>query len=93
MENTMKKKVSADYTTASERIKSWTVNIYLLIMLVLYPLFLVNGYMDLVYKKWALFLYATAAALLVSLVWYLPERKKEKKKSKRVKLLLSLIHI
>ena len=57
MENTMKKKVSADYTTASERIKSWTVNIYLLIMLVLYPLFLVNGYMDLVYKKWALFLY------------------------------------
>ena len=87
MENTMKKKVSADYTTASERIKSWTVNIYLLIMLVLYPLFLVNGYMDLVYKKWALFLYATAAALLVSLVWYLPERKKEKKKRKRVKLL------
>lgn len=32
--------------------------IYLLIMLVLYPLFLVHGYEDLVYKKWALLLYA-----------------------------------
>lgn len=89
MGNTMKKKASADYTVISERIKSWTVNIYLLVILVLYPLFLVNGYMDLVYKKWALLLYSTVAALLVSLIWYLPERKKGGKKDKKVKWLLT----
>lgn len=89
MENTMKKKASMDYTAVSERIKSWTVNIYLMIMLCVYPLFLVHGYMDLVYKKWALFLYSTAAALLVSLVWYLPERKKGEKKEKKIKWLLT----
>lgn len=79
----MKKKVSRDYAAVSERIKSWTVNIYLTIMLCVYPLFLVHGYMDLVYKKWALFLYSTAAALAVSLIWYLPERKKGESKGRK----------
>lgn len=84
MENTMAnkvsgrkvsgKKVSGKHETFSGQVRAWTANIYLIIMLGIYPLFVVNGYINLVYKKWALFLYATAVAILVSLMWYLPER-------------------
>ncbi len=42
--------------------------IYLWIMLAVYPLFMGRGYEELVYKKWMLFLYASLAFVLVSLV-------------------------
>ena len=42
--------------------------IYLWIMLAVYPLFMGKGYEELVYKKWILFLYASLAFVLVSLV-------------------------
>lgn len=40
--------------------------IYLFLMLAVYPLFMGHGYEDLVYKKWALFLYASIAFVLMS---------------------------
>lgn len=83
MENTMKNKGSEDHDIFSGQIKTWIANIYLIIMLGLYPLFLVNGYIDLVYKKWALFLYVTAVAIIVSLIWYLPERTDRMKKGEK----------
>ena len=42
--------------------------IYLFLMLAVYPLFMGRGYEELVYKKWALFLYASAAFCIVSMV-------------------------
>lgn len=38
---------------------------YLFLMLGIYPLFIVNSYEDLVFKKWALFLYASVAFVVV----------------------------
>lgn len=49
-------------------IKQQGTEIYLFLMLVIYPLFLVNGYGDLVYRKWDLLLYATGFFLLISVV-------------------------
>lgn len=69
MEKELEKGLAEKKTVSSGQIRAWIVNIYLMIMLGIYPLFLVNGYMDLVYKKWAMFLYVTAVALLVSLIW------------------------
>lgn len=83
MEDTMRKRLPERREGFSERARDWTANIYLILMLVVYPLFQVNGYMDLVYKKWAMFLYVTTIAVLVSLVCYVPvwtERKKNKGK-------------
>lgn len=71
MGNTMGKKMPVGRESFSEKIRSWTANIYLLIMLAVYPLFMVNGYMDLVYKKWAMFLYTTGVMVLFSVLWYL----------------------
>ena len=42
--------------------------IYLVIMLVVYPLFMGRGYEELLFKKWALFLYASLAYVAVSVV-------------------------
>ncbi len=44
------------------------VQIYLFLMLAVYPLFMGRGYEELVYKKWALFLYASSAFCIVSTV-------------------------
>ena len=71
MGNTMGKKMPVGRESFSEKVRSWTANIYLLIMLAVYPLFMVNGYMDLVYKKWAMFLYTTGVLVLFSVLWYL----------------------
>lgn len=59
---------------AEESISIWyaiqrrATDIYLFLMLVVYPLLIVNSYEDLVYKKWALFLLASIAFIAVSLV-------------------------
>ena len=71
MGNTMGKKMPVGRESFSEKIRSWTANIYLLIMLAVYPLLMGNGYMDLVYKKWAMFLYTTGVMVLFSVLWYL----------------------
>ncbi len=57
----------------SVQVRAWIANIYLLLMLGFYPLFQVDGYMDLVYRKWAMLLRVTAAAVAVSLLWTLPD--------------------
>lgn len=44
------------------------VEIYLFLMLAVYPLFMGRGYEELVYKKWALFLYASMVFVLISIV-------------------------
>lgn len=49
-------------------IQRQTTDIYLFLMLVVYPLLIVNSYEDLVYKKWALFLLASIAFIAVSLM-------------------------
>lgn len=49
-------------------IREQGTEVYLFLMLVIYPLLLVNGYSDLVYKKWQLFLYASAAFVSMSIL-------------------------
>lgn len=48
------------------KVRNRIVEIYLLIMLGFYPIYMGQGYEELVYKKWALFRYASAAFVLVS---------------------------
>lgn len=63
-------------------VREQIAEIYLIIMLAIYPLFLINGYEDLVYKKWALFLYASITFVLISLILGVINRlgrKKEKR--------------
>lgn len=74
MEDTMRKKRHEGQETFPGKARAWTAGLYLILMLGLYPLFQVNGYLDLVYKKWAMFLCATAVAVAVSFICYLLER-------------------
>ncbi len=83
MKDTMEKKQPGGWRDFLGKIRTWTANVYLMLMLGLYPLFQVNGYLDLIYKKWAMFLFVTAAASVVSFVccladWAVRIKKKEK---------------
>ncbi len=51
-----------------ETVRTQGVEIYLFLMLCVYPLFMGKGYGELIYRKWALFLYATMAFVAVSAV-------------------------
>lgn len=66
-----RRKYAGEQKTFSSQARAWIANIYLLLMLGVYPLLQVDGYMDLVYKKWAMFLRVTVAAVVVSLLCFL----------------------
>lgn len=46
--------------------------LYLVVMLAIYPLFMMNGYTDLVYRKWKLLLYASTLFIAGSIAVNLP---------------------
>lgn len=60
--------------------------IYLVFMLCVYPLFTVNGYVDLLYRKWDLFLYGSTIYILLMIVVGAPVIIGECKKKKRPRL-------
>ena len=66
-----RRKYAGEQKTFSGQARAWIANIYLLLMLGVYPLLQVDGYMDLVYKKWAMLLRVTVAAVVVSLLCFL----------------------
>lgn len=74
--------------TFLELVKEQAVEIYLVIMLGLYPVFIVNGYADLVFKKWAMFKYASAIFIILSILFMLLQMMSHKKREKK-KLLLT----
>lgn len=68
MRRSGRRREEQDRENGWEIVREAGTELYLFLMLAVYPLFLVNGYSDLVYKKWELFLYASALFLLMSVV-------------------------
>lgn len=52
-------------------VREQAVEIYLIVMLGFYPVYMVNGYSDLVFKKWALLKYASVIFLILCLAFWL----------------------
>lgn len=63
-----REKSATDKENIFEIVWEMGTEIYLFLMLAVYPLFMGRGYEELVYKKWALFLYASTTFILVSAV-------------------------
>lgn len=64
----MKRNRAGDKVGLFDTVRAQGTEIYLFLMLAVYPLFMGKGYGELIYRKWALFLYASMAFVLVSAV-------------------------
>ena len=62
------KKADDNRKSFTTLVREQVTEIYLVIMLGIFPLFLVKGYEDLVYRKWDLFRYSSFIFVLISLV-------------------------
>lgn len=83
--NGSKKRVGEEKEGLVDIVWEQAAEIYLFLMLAVYPLFMGRGYEELVYKKWALFLYASAAFCIVSAVCGAAAFAGRRKKSDRQK--------
>lgn len=80
VQNTSDEECLAEVTASIwSAVQEQVTEIFLFLMLAVYPLFIVNSYEDLVYKKRALFLYASIAFIMVSFVCGMADRIRRKR--------------